>query len=1023
MLPNILLIVSLAAAVTSGSLSDLVDLTKNKQTFANLQFSGKAFYDSENNVLGTLEFSKYHQYQRQPYVANGYFGARVPNLGHGFAYDVLSDADGANKNDISNGWPLFDERFAGAFVSGFYDLQKNSSGTNYPWLDQYGYDSVISSVPQWTHLAVTRNNHTLDPTLQPDRWGLISNYVQNMSLVNGMVTTSYLWDDNLEVEYEISANKKHINSGRVRLTIKNVGASVAEMTIEDSLDSATGKRIVLEKTISNEDTISILFRPEGVSEVFGAISSQLTYSPATTSLGISSDAESRSCHKVSAKLAPNELVTFVKHVAVVTTDLDPQVYCDANTVLDKTYRVLKETDVNSYEVDHNEAWKDSLGSSMSVLFPDSGQITLAARASIYHLNANMREGSSGLTSALGVSGLSSDSYAGQVFWDTDLWMLPGILPFNPQVSESLLNYRVYTHEQARANIESPLRPREGFQGAIYPWTSGRYGNCTATGPCFDYEYHVNAAVALSGFKLYLSGSVGDDYLEKVIYPLVYDAASMFASFVEYDYNLKQYVTSNLTDPDEFANNKDNGAYTNAAISATMKWLSVIASHLGTNISSDFTDILGHVYMPVSHEDSSIVLEYEDMEADIAVKQADVIMITYPMENELISEEQAISNLKYYALKQVSTGPAMTFPIFSIVSSAMLDHGCSGESYLLKSISPYLRGPFAQFSEQSNDNYLTNGGTHPAFPFLTAHGGLLQTLVRGIMGMQFTYAMRKGKIVRHLEFDTTKLSLLPNGAEFHGIHYLNYTVSVVLNNSTLTVSNGGLIKAMNSSEEGITVTFNPKNGVRQSEFIRSNESASFIVADLKMANENSLSECGLSRMTNITNGAIGDVTVQMHDGDNSTHWQSLDQNMTKILVDLLEPKTVRSCFINWGPTLATRVTVLAADENVTVDYPYLNLTLGILSHVSFGNDLHEKYNYANQGILLSQADVFQRIGSVEVNITAPFAPKDTELVTLALTHNTTRLDFDEIKTRFLLIEAEGTHDRAELGPRFYDVNFF
>lgn len=41
--------------------------------------------------------------------------------------------------------------------------------------------------------------------------------------------------------------------------------------------------------------------------------------------------------------------------------------------------------------------------------------------------------------------------------------------------------------------------------------------------------------------------------------------------------------------------------------------------------------------------------------------------------------------------------------------------------------------FYRFSEQTNDNYATNGGTNPAFTFLTGHGGFLQTLTHGFTG--------------------------------------------------------------------------------------------------------------------------------------------------------------------------------------------------------------------------------------------------------------------------------------------------
>lgn len=82
-------------------------------------------------------------------------------------------------------------------------------------------------------------------------------------------------------------------------------------------------------------------------------------------------------------------------------------------------------------------------------------------------------------------------------------------------------------------------------------------------------------------------------------------------------------------------------------------------------------------------------------------------------------------------------------------------GCASYSYFLQSAQPYSRAPYYQcvpfslpsirhrltdfdffdrrFSEQSNDVYATNGGTNPAYTFLTGHGGFLQTLTHGFTG--------------------------------------------------------------------------------------------------------------------------------------------------------------------------------------------------------------------------------------------------------------------------------------------------
>ena len=145
-----------------------------------------AFYDDENMILGSLAFGE-NTYSRQPYVANGYIGSRIPNMGFGYALDTLNlyaDAPGA----LNNGWPLRNRRFAGSFVSDFYSLQAKLNSTNFPELDEKGYTTVISSIPEWTDLQFTVDlNGTNWFNPQSVLIDDVINYNQNLSMKDGIV--------------------------------------------------------------------------------------------------------------------------------------------------------------------------------------------------------------------------------------------------------------------------------------------------------------------------------------------------------------------------------------------------------------------------------------------------------------------------------------------------------------------------------------------------------------------------------------------------------------------------------------------------------------------------------------------------------------------------------------------------------------------------------------------------------------------------------------------------------------------
>ncbi len=76
---------------------------------------------------------------------------------------------------------------------------------------------------------------------------------------------------------------------------------------------------------------------------------------------------------------------------------------------------------------------------------------------------------------------------------------------------------------------------------------------------------------------------------------------------------------------------------------------------------------------------------------------------------------------------------MTYAIFSIVAAEVSPSGCSSYTYQLYSEQPYVRAPWYQFSEQLTDDFVANGGTHPAYPFLTGHGGANQVTLFGYLG--------------------------------------------------------------------------------------------------------------------------------------------------------------------------------------------------------------------------------------------------------------------------------------------------
>jgi hypothetical protein len=91
----------------------------------------------------------------------------------------------------------------------------------------------------------------------------------------------------------------------------------------------------------------------------------------------------------------------------------------------------------------------------------------AIHANSYDLYASIRNDS---PDTIGPSGLSSDGYAGMVFWDSDIWMFPAILATHPDIARAAVDYRFNTLQAAIHDAKA-----NGYQGAFYPWTAADDG--------------------------------------------------------------------------------------------------------------------------------------------------------------------------------------------------------------------------------------------------------------------------------------------------------------------------------------------------------------------------------------------------------------------------------------------------------------------------------------------------------------------------------------------------------------------
>jgi trehalose/maltose hydrolase-like predicted phosphorylase len=85
----------------------------------------------------------------------------------------------------------------------------------------------------------------------------------------------------------------------------------------------------------------------------------------------------------------------------------------------------------------------------------------------------------------------------------------------------------------------------------------------------------------------------------------------------------------MTDPDEYANNVDNGAFTIASAAELLKEANALRIAQGLPINETWQEQWQNIAFP--RAPSNITLEYQTMNDSVAVKQADVVLLTYPLD--------------------------------------------------------------------------------------------------------------------------------------------------------------------------------------------------------------------------------------------------------------------------------------------------------------------------------------------------------------------------------------------------------
>lgn len=559
-------------SVTSSSTSAFSSIYQTR--FSNVTWDNAAWQ------VRTTHLDQGH-YQSRMHVANGYLGINVAALGPFFEVDTPVNGDNIN------GWPLFQERLTFATIAGFYDSQPDTNSTNFAWLNQYGRESVISGIPHWGGLILDLGDGVyLDPSTNSKT---ISNFSSTLDAKAGVTVWEYVWTPakpgnvSFNIAYTLFAHKLYVNQGIVQLHIRP--SADYNVSVVSVLDGTSAVRTDFVEKGEDDGYIYTAVRPNGIKDVTAFIYAGITGSEGfdPSSLEIVSDKpyfgggnKSSIAQAAQVSLKAGQTAVVTKYVGAASSDgfLDPRSV--AKNAASKGLANAYSLSLGSHIAEWASVFPDN--SVDDYTFPENGTLpndefiiesAITAVLNEYYLLQNT-VGQDALTNAndapidtnsIPVGGFSSDSYAGLIFWDAEIWMQPGLAASHPQSVKQIAKYRVERYAQARANAQTSYQSSRNdtkFSNdtAIYSWTSGRFGNCTGTGPCFDYEYHINGDIAQE-FANYWVASGDTQFFKTELLP-VYESIVEFYSELLVK-NGSTYQLNNMTDPDEYANGGKAGA--------------------------------------------------------------------------------------------------------------------------------------------------------------------------------------------------------------------------------------------------------------------------------------------------------------------------------------------------------------------------------------------------------------------------------------------------------------------------------
>jgi len=302
--------------------------------------------------------------------------------------------------------------------------------------------------------------------------------------------------------------------------------------------------------------------------------------------------------------------------------------------------------------------------------------------------------------AIAPEGLAGNFYKGHIFWDADVWMLPALLPFDPDAAMDIVGYR------------------DKVRKAVTPWESAHTGKERAPSGFSDGR-HVTADVGY-GALLVLQTSTSKPERDIAMRVLTTAADEL----VKLGFKSGPPSTfGKVTGPDELNMGVEENAFTNAMAKKVLTSATSFSRASGKPVNERWNVLAKELVIPMTADGNIAKCKNDDGRK---TKQADGELALWP--GYATNDEGVIEkSFDFHKVRPIKNGPAMTDAIHALIA-ARLGRQQEAEENLKAAYQPFMRGPFMLFSEKRSMDRCV---------FVTGLGGLVQAVVYGYAGLDLT----------------------------------------------------------------------------------------------------------------------------------------------------------------------------------------------------------------------------------------------------------------------------------------------